>query len=390
MANRRRRVSGANSRRKWDCASPAIPSSSPSTRAGRAGRQTSSHSTVCVTQKSSSGQIWKSATCFSGRAVASSLRRHRIDRTTHRRTFRRCAARAVLVMYLDAIPGRGCIRERIRELLDVETYDSVQKVGQRYFFRKRLPGQEQFGIYLRDGAQGTDQLLLDPAERGTGPYTALKPLRVSPDGKLLLYEVKEGGERTGTFELFDIEGRVGLPDALPSGYLRGFAFARDSKSFYYVHESSSTKRPHSRAAFQHVLGTSFEDDKEIFSPGEERDVRLLMVPGAKHLGFLVLHFDDITLTDFYIWSMGSRNPPAWIIRQAKYKFGPLFVEDGRILAITDLDAPNFRIVEVRPIPDQEPEFRNVVPRDRMPSFRTGPSPTGRFSFPISVTSKPKL
>ncbi|MGC2549384.1 MAG: prolyl oligopeptidase family serine peptidase, partial [Candidatus Sulfotelmatobacter sp.] len=44
-----------------------------------------------------------------------------------------------------------------------------------------------------------------------------------------------------------------------------------------------------------------------------------------------------------------------------YKFGPLFVEDGRILAITDLDAPNFRIVEVRPIPDQEPEFRNVVP-----------------------------
>jgi prolyl oligopeptidase len=263
--------------------------------------------------------------------------------------------------YLDAIPGRGRIRERILELLDVETYDSVQKVGQRYFFRKRLPGQEQFAIYLRDGAEGADKLLLDPAERGTGPYTALKPLRVSLDGRLLLYEVKEGGERTGTFELFDIEGRVGLPDALPSGYLRGFAFARDSKSFYYVHESSSTKRPHSRAAFQHILGTSFDDDKEIFSPGEERDVRLLMVPGANHLGFLVLHFDDITLTDFYIWSMGSSNPPAWIIRQAMYKFGPLFVEDGRILAITDLDAPNFRIVEVRPIQNQEPEFRNVVP-----------------------------
>ena len=91
----------------------------------------------------------------------------------------------------------------------------IQKVGQRYFFRKRQPGQEQFGIYFRDGAEGADQLLLDPAERGTGPYTALKPLRVSPDGRLLLYEVKEGGERTGTFELFDIEGRVGLPDVLP-------------------------------------------------------------------------------------------------------------------------------------------------------------------------------
>ena len=36
--------------------------------------------------------------------------------------------------YLDAIPGRECIRKRVCELLDVETYDSLQKVGSRYFF----------------------------------------------------------------------------------------------------------------------------------------------------------------------------------------------------------------------------------------------------------------
>src|SRR5579863_6879036 len=94
--------------------------------------------------------------------------------------------------YLDAIPGRDHIRKRIRELLDVETYDSIQKVGQRYFFRKRPQGREQFCIYFRDGAEGTDQLLIDPAERRTGPYTAVKPLHVSPHGRLLLYEVKEG------------------------------------------------------------------------------------------------------------------------------------------------------------------------------------------------------
>ena len=42
--------------------------------------------------------------------------------------------------YLDNLPGRQKIRERIREFLAVETYDSVQKAGNRYFFRKRLPG----------------------------------------------------------------------------------------------------------------------------------------------------------------------------------------------------------------------------------------------------------
>jgi prolyl oligopeptidase len=138
--------------------------------------------------------------------------------------------------YLDSIPGRDRIRERIRELLDVETYDSLQKVGSRYFFRKRVVGQEQFCIYMREGFNGPDEILIDPADRGTGPYTAVKPLRISPDGRLMLYEVKEGGERTGTFELLDIQNRKVLPDSLPRGYLRGFAFTPDSRAFYYVHE----------------------------------------------------------------------------------------------------------------------------------------------------------
>src|SRR6266481_4004338 len=84
--------------------------------------------------------------------------------------------------YLDSIPGRDHIRERIREFLAVETYDSLQKAGNCYFFRKCLAGEEQPCIYMRNGADGEDQLLIDPLERGTGKYTAVKPLRLSPDG----------------------------------------------------------------------------------------------------------------------------------------------------------------------------------------------------------------
>lgn len=272
--------------------------------------------------------------------------------------------------YLECIPGRDRIRKRIRELLDVETYDSVQKAGKKYFFRKRIPEQEQPCIYFREGA-GADRLLIDPAERRTGPYTAVKPLRVSPDGRLLLYEVKEGGERTGTFEILGTESRQILPDSLPRGYLRGFAFAPDSKGFYYVHKSLKGERGNGRVALQHVMGTSFDDDPEVFSAGEDRDLRLYLVPGTMQIGFLIVRFGDATLTDFYVWSIDSGNPPEPIIRQAKHRFGPVFVPDGRvqdgrvqderILAITNLDAPNFRIVEVRTRQNQEPEFVDVVP-----------------------------
>jgi prolyl oligopeptidase len=262
--------------------------------------------------------------------------------------------------YLDSIPGREQTRERIRELLDVETYDSIQKGGDRYFFRKRLPGQEQPCIFLREGPDGKDCLLIDPAERGSGKHTAVKPLRVSPDGRLLLYEVKEGGERTGTFELLDIQSRKTLPDVLPHGYLRGFAFAPDSRSFYHVHETI-TPQPQRRAVYQHVLGTRFDDDKQIFFAGDGDKLRLSIVSGKDQLGFLVHRFLDRPYTDFYLWRFGSETDPTLVIGNVAYRFGPLLMKDGRILAVTDRDAPNSRIIRLRLREGLEPEFVDVIP-----------------------------
>jgi len=267
--------------------------------------------------------------------------------------------------YLDAIPGREHIRERIRELLDVETYDSIQRVSNKYVFRKRARGQEQPCIFLREGPDGEDQLLLDPAERMTGTHTALKPLRLSQDGRLLLYEVKEGGERTGIFELFDVEKREKLPDALPRGYLRGFSFAPDGRSFYYVHEALGAKRPHYRAAYHHLLGTALGDDREIFYAGEDERLRLHIVPGEKHLGFLVSRFCDKTYTDFYLRSSDNKSPAELLVENADYKVGPLLLKD-RILAITDRDSPNSRIVEVHPRAGHPPEFVDVVSESDCP------------------------
>jgi prolyl oligopeptidase len=262
--------------------------------------------------------------------------------------------------YLDNLPGRARIRNRIREFLAVQTYDSVQRVGGRYFFRKRLPDQEQPCIYMRDGEEGEDELLLDPADRKTGSSTAVKPLLVSFDGRLLLYEVKEGGERTGTFECLDIRNRKTLPDILSRGYLRGFAFAPDSTGFYYVHESLNAKRPCYRAAYQHLLGTPFSEDREIFCAGEGEKVQLCLTSDRTRLGFLVNWFLEKTHTDFYIKPFDSGRSLEVVVANADYSFVPRLIPD-RLLAITDRDAPNLRIVELRLAANMQPEWVDVVP-----------------------------
>ncbi len=261
--------------------------------------------------------------------------------------------------HLDGIPERERIRDRVRELLDVETCDAFLKRGSRYFFRKRLAREEQPSLYFREGPEGKDELLVDPAARGTGIYTAVKPLDVSADGNLLLYEVKQGGERRGTFEIVDVRTRTVLPDILPHGYLRGFAFAPDAKSFYYVHEATRAERPFCHAAHHHVLETPFEEDREIFSAGEGEKLRFVIIPGPDRLGLLVYRFLDKTNTDFHAWTMGSTTPPIPIVLNADYRLVPRFL-GTRILAETDQDAPNRRIVEVQPRKDAQPLLLDLV------------------------------
>ena len=262
--------------------------------------------------------------------------------------------------YLGKLPARERIRERVRELLDGETYDSVQKVGNRYFFRKRKKGQEQASIYMRDGAEGKDELLIDPTERQAGTFTAVKPRLVSPDGQLLLYEIKEGGERTGTFALLDVNSRETLPDILPRGCLRGFAFAPDCKSFYFVHEAPSAERPNYRAAYHHLLGTKASHDREVFFAGDDVKTRLILTSDKNCLAFYIYRFRESTLTDIYLKRFGTNEPPEPLFLEIDYKVSLLMFDDD-VLAITDKDAPNRRIVKIRCHDNGHKDWIEIVP-----------------------------
>jgi prolyl oligopeptidase len=260
--------------------------------------------------------------------------------------------------YLSAIPGRARMRERLRQLLDTERTDTIQKAGNRYFYRKRFRGKEQACICFRESLDSRDHVLIDPEAFGLGSYVAVKLLRVSPDARFLLYERKEGGERAGVFHLFNIDDRCTLGDTLPRGYLHGFAFTGDSKGFYYVHQLASESGT-KHAAFHHVLGTSFLKDHEIFTGGEGEHVRLHIVPGAGQLGFLVYRLADPMRTDFFLWEPATANEPLVLLRDVDYRFAPYLLRNGRILALTNRDAPNFKIVEIRS-GRGDATFRDVV------------------------------
>lgn len=262
--------------------------------------------------------------------------------------------------YLDGIDGRDRIERRIRELLEVTTYDSLLVSGDRYVFRKRGATQEQPCICVRNDKDALDRVLIDPAERGAGEFWAVKPLAISPDGRILAYEVKEGGKRTSCVEFVDVETGERLPEVLPHGFLRGFAFASDSQSFYYSVEPEDQSVVCERKLYHHRLGTKLDDDKGVFSAGNTDNTRIGVISGPESQIILVQRVLEGIVTDCYLRPDDPDAVAKELLRGIDYTFNPQFM-GARIFALTDLDAPNLRVVELQLNAEGKLLFHEIVP-----------------------------
>lgn len=176
--------------------------------------------------------------------------------------------------YLDALPGREALAPRIAELLNQETLGDILKSGKNIFYTKRRPGEEQAKLYRRNGLEGADELLLDPGTLGEGSSLSITIVDVSPNGKLLAYGLREGGQGARRVRILDLERMETLPDELPKGALRGFNFLPESNGFFYVSELVD-KPNEPKAAKRHFFGQSMAQDKTVFYGGRAANLRLV-------------------------------------------------------------------------------------------------------------------
>jgi prolyl oligopeptidase len=264
--------------------------------------------------------------------------------------------------YLDSIPGRDRIRERITELLSTPVVPDFWSVDDRHFFLKRYGDSQQPVIVMKKGLLGEETILVDPAGRGCGALTAVSIAAISPDGHFLAYFVRDGGTDHSALEILDIKRNVVLPDRLPQGYCSGFAFAPDGTGFFYSHLELQDSRPDNRAAFWHRFGTERSEDREVFVGGEKPNLFLgiLNSPQAQLLAFVLFSTGKQRSTSIYLSTLSPEAAPKLLLCGIEGYFIPFFVR-GELLAFTDFGAPNFRIVRIDITAADATHWRDVVP-----------------------------
>ena len=167
--------------------------------------------------------------------------------------------------YLDAIPGRSLLLDRIRELgMATSASGGLQLAGGRTFFYQTGAGEQLAKLMVR-GADGKDRVLIDPATLGgKGAHASLNNFTPSPDGTRVAYLVSEGGSEVSAIKVLEVETGKHLPDVVPRVWGEFAAsWLPDGSGFFYTQMAAPGEGVDpmlNMVAKLHVLGDAVDQD----------------------------------------------------------------------------------------------------------------------------------
>jgi len=179
--------------------------------------------------------------------------------------------------YLDRIPERRQIKERLTKLWNYERYGIPSRHGTRYFYSKNDGLQNQGVLYVTESLAGEPRVLLDPNKLSTDGTVALSGTATSDDGSLFAYGLSASGSDWQEWKVRDVRTGQDLPDVIKWVKFSGASWTKDGKGFFYsrydepTEQGRLTKANYFHKLYLHKLGTPQDEDKLVYHRPDHKD-----------------------------------------------------------------------------------------------------------------------
>jgi len=177
--------------------------------------------------------------------------------------------------FLEQIPERKAIQDRLTKLWNYEKFTAPSKQGPRYAFSKNDGLQNQYVLYTQKTLDAEPEVLIDPNTWSADGTVALAGTSFSEDGKSLAYAVQDAGSDWNTLRVMDVETRKPLADELKWIKFSSPDWLKDGTGFFYARypepETGATfqKLNLNQKVYFHKLGTPQSEDQLVFANPEE-------------------------------------------------------------------------------------------------------------------------
>jgi prolyl oligopeptidase len=271
--------------------------------------------------------------------------------------------------YLDKIPFRDKIKERLEKLYDYQRYSAPFKGGDRYFFFKNDGLQNQSILYIQNDLESAPQLFLDPNKFTEDGTVSLTTYSFSKDGRYFAYGTALGGSDWNEFHIMDVQTRKNLSDDLKWIKFSGIAWYKDG--FFYSRYSIPAKGKELTSSnefqkvYYHKIGTPQSND--IFIYGDDSNSKMTFsAQTTEDERFLIIYPSQGTSNNAVLVSDLS-NPNSKVIPVIANFDNNYSVVDNigdKLLVLTDKNAPRYRLVLIDPLQPEEANWKEVLPEEK--------------------------
>jgi len=302
---------------------------------------------------------------YHGKKVADPYRWLEDDDSAETKTWVK-AQNQVTFGYLDDIPFRKTLKNRLSKIWNYERYSSPFKEGGQYYFFKNDGLQNQSVLYRQPTLDAEAVVVLDPNQFSEDGTSSLGAYSFSKDGSKLAYSVSEGGSDWHTAYILDLETGKKLNDKVEWIKFSGMSWYKDGFFYSRYPEPAEGEALSGKNSFHqvyyHKIGTSQPEDELIFADRSK-----------PNRGFFASTTDDEKFLAIGIWESTSGNALYFKdLEKKESEFIPIREQitadinvvgniDNNLLVLTNHKAPNNRLVIVNSEVANEDYWEDIIP-----------------------------
>ncbi|HMQ75659.1 MAG TPA: prolyl oligopeptidase family serine peptidase [Flavobacteriales bacterium] len=300
------------------------------------------------------------------------------------------AQNAVTNGFLEKIPFRDSLAKRYEQLYNFPKVGGPMRVGELYFVWKNSGLQNQSVIHVRKGLDGEDKVFIDPNALDPAGTTTYSPIGTSHDDRYMAVSVQKAGSDWQEIMVYDLTTLQPTTDLLKWSKFSGAAWYKDG--FFYSRYPTPAKGTELSAAskfqkvYYHKLGDPQEKDVLVWENKQNGDlyVGAGVTEGEEFATLYVSTGTDGYEMYFHDLRTGGIPTPAtkWMALQTGFDHKTSIVDfvpaTGKFLVMTEVDAPNYRLVEVDPKNPAKETWKDIIPQ--APELLQGVSTGGGLLF----------
>ncbi|MDX2213533.1 MAG: prolyl oligopeptidase family serine peptidase [Oculatellaceae cyanobacterium bins.114] len=280
------------------------------------------------------------------------------------------AQNQVTFSYLNSLPARDRLKERLTALWDYEKYGTPFKQGDRYFYFKNDGLQNQSVLYTLPSLEAEPTVLLDPNTLSEDGTVALSGLAISENGNLLAYGISRSGSDWVEWNVRDIATGKDLPDHIQWVKFSGASWTHDHQGFFYSRydePNSDTKLEdinYFQKLYYHRLGTPQTEDVLIYERPDEKEWMFGadVTEDGRYLIIDIRRGTDPRNLVFWKDLSQPDAPVVELINTFEASYSLIGSEGATFWFQTDLDAPRGRVMAIDIANCDRAHWQEVIPQ----------------------------